>query len=274
MTEYKLAAIDLDGTALDKGGWLNDVTRTAIEKAIADGVIVVPTTGRTLSEIPDELMEIPGIRFAIVSNGASVMDLENDEEIYSDLIPHDAAMTIFTLLLEQNADFVVYSEGVSFCDDRFMPQVVSYFGGRGSNFAFLTERIRFVNNLPAYFEKAKRTVEKITVNKLIGEVREKVEKALAEIPSIGTTTSDSKNLEINSVTAHKGSALKQLTCGLGIEAKQVLAIGDGNNDLEMLQFAGFSVAMGNAPASVRLAASYVTVTNEDNGLAVAFRKFL
>lgn len=274
MTQYKLIALDLDGTALKDGGWLSDVTRKAISDAVLAGFLVVPTTGRTLTEIPDEILAIPGIRFAIVSNGASIMDLENDEEIYSDLIPLDSAKILFDLLYAQNVAFQAYSEGVSFCDERFMAEVVSYFGGRDKNYYWLAERIRFVKNLPAYFEKAKRHIEKITVNRLIGEDRIMIEQALAEISTLVTTSSDPRNMEINSATANKGSALLELSRGLGILPEHVMAIGDGNNDVEMLSVAGFSVAMGNAEPVVKQVASYVTVSNNDDGVVVVFRKFL
>jgi len=274
MTDYKLIALDLDGTTLQDGGWLSDVTRKAIHNAVLAGYHVVPTTGRTLSEIPDEILAIPGIRFAIVSNGASIMDLEKDEEIYSNLIPLDSAKILFNLLYAQNVAFQAYSEGVSFCDERFMAEVAGYFGGRDMNYYWLAERIRFVKDLPAYFEKAKRHVEKITVNRLIGEDRKIIEQALSEITSVTTTSSDPRNMEINSATANKGSALLELIRGLGILPEHVMSIGDGNNDIEMLSVAGFSVAMGNAEPGVKQAASYVTVSNNDDGVAVAFRKFL
>ena len=274
MTEYKLIALDLDGTALNDGGWLSDMTRNAISSAVLAGFLVVPTTGRTLAEIPDEILAIPGIRYAIVSNGASIMDLENDEEIYSDLISLDSAKILFDLLYAQNVAFQAYSEGVSFCDERFMAEVVNYFGGRDKNYYWLAERIRFVKNLPAYFEKAKRHIEKITVNRLIGEDRIMIEQALAEISTVVTTSSDPRNMEINSATANKGSALLELSSGLGILPEHIMAIGDGNNDIEMLSVAGFSVAMGNAEPGAKQVASYVTVSNNDDGVMVIFRKFL
>jgi len=274
MTDYKLIALDLDGTALKDGGWLSDVTREAINSAVLAGFLVVPTTGRTLTEIPDEILAIPGIRYAIVSNGASIMDLENDEEIYSDLISLDSAKILFDLLYAQNIAFQVNSEGVSFCDERFMAEVVSYFGGRDKNYYWLAERIRFVKNLPAYFEKAKRHVEKITVYRLIGDDRIMIERVLSEITSVTTTSSDPRNMEINSATANKGSALLELIRGLGILPEHVMSIGDGNNDIEMLSVGGFSIAMGNAEPCVKQVSSYVTVSNNDDGVVVAFRKFL
>jgi len=274
MIDCKLIALDLDGTALKDGGWLSDAARQAISGAVSAGYIVVPTTGRTLSEIPDEVLAIPGIRYAIVANGASVMNLESEEEIFADLLPIDVTKPLYDLMYAQNLAFQAYSEGVSYCDEKFLTEVVQYFGGRGMNYSWLAERIRFVKNLPVYFEKAGKRVEKITVNWISPENRPILEKALSEISGIAVTSSDPRNMEINSATANKGAALMQLSQVLGIAREKVMAIGDGQNDIEMLTFAGFSIAMGNAVQDARKAASYVTVSNNEDGVAVSFRKFL
>jgi Cof subfamily protein (haloacid dehalogenase superfamily) len=272
--DCKLIALDLDGTTLKEGGWLSDATREAIIAALDAGYIVVPTTGRTLSEIPDEMMSISGIRYVIAANGARVMDLVNGEEIFSDLITLDTTKKIIEHLYTHDLIFQVYSEGVSYCDERFMAEVVRFFGDTDSNYSWLAERIRFVQHLPSYFEKAGRQTEKITVNSLTGEKRIFMEKVLSEIPTVAATSSDPINMEINSATANKGAALLQLSQVLGISNKHILAIGDGDNDIEMLSFAGFSVAMANASPGAKRAASYLTVSNNDDGVPVVFRKFL
>ncbi len=272
--DCKLIALDLDGTTLKEGGWLSDTAREAIIAAIAAGYIVVPTTGRALSEIPDEIMSISGIRHVIVANGASVIDLSNGEEIFSDLITLDTTNKIVEHLYSHDLFFQVYSEGASYCDERFMQDVIRFFGDSDANYAWLAQRMRFIQNLPAYFEKGGRQTEKITVNLLTGEKRTIIEKVLEEIPSVAATSSDPINMEINSVTANKGAALLQLSTILGISREHILAIGDGDNDIEMLSFAGFSVAMANASDGAKRAASYVTVSNNEDGVPVVFRKFL
>ena len=116
-------------------------------------------------------MAISGIRYVIAANGARVMDLDSEEEIFSDLITLDTTKKIIEHLYTHNLVFQVYSEGVSYCDERFMPEVVRFFGDRDSNYAWIAERIRFVQHLPSYFEKDGRQTEKITVNSLTGEKR-------------------------------------------------------------------------------------------------------
>ena len=272
--DIRLIALDMDGTALKNDWGISAGTLEIIAKALAAGIHVVPATGRTLSEIPDEILDLPGMRYAIVSNGASVMDLESGEEIYADHLPFEAARKMFDVLFEENLAFETYSDGLSFSDERHMAEILRFFGSLGKNFACLVERMRFVQNLPAYFEKSQKNIEKIYVHYLEEPSRIRLESIAKETPSVITTYSNHLNMEINSATANKGAGLLQLCRGLGIEPEHVMAFGDGNNDLHMLAFAGFPVAMGNAVLQAKQLASYVTVSNEADGVVVAMRKFL
>lgn len=273
-TDIKLVAIDMDGTTLQTDGGISVRTIDTIRKALAAGIHVVPATGRPLSEVPDEILSLPDMRYAIVSNGASVMELESGLEMYADQIPLPTAKELYAILFAENIAFEVYSEGVSFSDERFMNENLRFFGALGSNFTWMVERMRFVHDLPAYFEKSNRSVEKIYVHYIEKDVRDQLARKLHNLPSIGAIFSDHLNMEINSATANKGAALRELCLRLGLLPQQVMAIGDGINDLPMFEFAGLSVAMGNSVASAKQMASYVTVSNQEDGVSVAMSKFL
>ena len=272
--DIKLIAMDLDGTLLKSDGSISDRVLRAVANAAAKGYTVVPATGRTLSEVPEKILSLDGIRYIILANGASIMDLQDDRESYADLIPLEKAAGIFDMMYGSGIAFVAYSEGVAFCDERYTKDLLDYYSPRGKYYANIIENMRFVENLPAYFRKAGRAVEKIYIPLIVGEARKKVADAVSENPDLVATSSEVENMEINASTANKGMALAQLCVGLGIAREQVMTIGDGNNDKEMLAFAGFSVAMGNSSADVKSVASYVTVPNDEDGAAVALRKFL
>jgi len=93
-------------------------------------------------------------------------------------------------------------------------------------------------------------------------------------PDLVATTSLSNNIEINSVDASKGRALEALCECLGIDPAESAAIGDGSNDISMLEAAGLGVAMGNAPENVKVAADMVTGSNNDSGVAQFIYKVL
>jgi Cof subfamily protein (haloacid dehalogenase superfamily) len=93
-------------------------------------------------------------------------------------------------------------------------------------------------------------------------------------PSIKATSSTWNNLELNIATAHKGNALKRFAEHLGYTLDNCMALGDGTNDLTMIEAAGLGVAMSNAHPLVLAAADHVTVTNDEDGVARAIRDFV
>ena len=113
-------------------------------------------------------------------------------------------------------------------------------------------------------------------NEPVGEsVTNAIIKAVNEqFPDIKVTASTWNNLEFNIATAHKGNALKRFAEHLGLTLDNCMALGDGMNDLSMIQAAGLGVAMANAHPRVLAAADQVTLSNDEDGVAHAIRKVL
>ena len=87
--EYKLLGFDLDGTILTGEKKLTARTKRALEEAIAQGMIVLPATGRPFSGIPKEIMEVKGIRYALTSNGARIVDAKDGSVVYEKPVPKE-----------------------------------------------------------------------------------------------------------------------------------------------------------------------------------------
>ena len=154
-----------------------------------------------------------------------------------------------------------------------MSDLVSFYSAKGRHFVQIMENMRFVQSIPEYFEKASRSVEKIFLHKVPKENKEDILSFLAQIPSLDVSESSPMNMEINAKDVSKGAALQALAELLEIPRDRVMAIGDGINDLTMLTYAGFSVAVSNAVPLAKSIASYMTVSNEEDGAASAIRKF-
>lgn len=105
------------------------------------------------------------------------------------------------------------------------------------------------------------------------ENRQKAFRELSQLPDLAVTCSLSNNLEINHCTCNKGDALLNLGRILGIPLNEIMACGDGNNDLEMVREAGVGIAMENGEESVKEAADYITATNDEEGVARAIELF-
>ena len=85
----QLIALDLDGTTLTGDNVISERNRNALLEAMAQGVLVVPATGRTFEKMPSCIRELPGIQYAICSNGAAVYDVRADRNIYENLMPYE-----------------------------------------------------------------------------------------------------------------------------------------------------------------------------------------
>ena len=92
--EIKLVALDLDGTTFNSEKVITERTREAIAAAIKKGVIVMPATGRQKTGLPESFTSIPGVRYALTSNGGAVVDLWEDSIIYADFIPYKTACRV------------------------------------------------------------------------------------------------------------------------------------------------------------------------------------
>ena len=97
---------------------------------------------------------------------------------------------------------------------------------------------------------------------------------LAQSPNLAVSSSSRGNLEITHSDAQKGIALSTIAKQLGIDLKDVMALGDNLNDVSMLERVGYSVAMDNAAPEVKTVAKYVTDSNENSGVGKAIKKFL
>lgn len=127
--------------------------------------------------------------------------------------------------------------------------------------------------------KEKLQAMKCEVDKLQGIFRNQKDKqeALEELNTLSgivVTAAMDNNLEINKEGTNKGLGLLQLGKSLGISREEIMACGDGGNDVEMLKEVGFAIAMANAYDPVKTAADFVTVSNDEDGVAKAIERFV
>ena len=139
-TPIRLVALDLDGTLLDSQSHISPRTRQAIADAVGRGVIVLPCTGRPLASLPPLVAQLPGIRYAITSNGAAVWDMGTDPlgAVYSryadaaqrpthepvllerHCLPPETAREVFALYREYHGPLSIFSDGRSYLDGAGM----------------------------------------------------------------------------------------------------------------------------------------------------------
>lgn len=267
----KIIAVDLDGTVFGPDHKTIPARTVQVLKRYIDrGALLVPTTGRSKVIVPME--SFPYVRYLISSNGGCVTDMKTAQTLRATYLPKDLAKTAWRMVKDRVNEQHVVME--LFVKDQIVVEKKVY-----DHFLFYMEKVPgfhrpYIGNGQAiytpgfdcYLQEQGDQIEKINFpgKSIAGcqEIREELmETGLFEI------TSDGLNLEVNRKGCHKGEALLWLAKQLGIAKEDVVAFGNGNNDIPMLTSVGYGVAMGNSAADVKAAAAYCTGSNTEDGIA-------
>jgi Cof subfamily protein (haloacid dehalogenase superfamily) len=268
-----LLAFDLDGTLLDQRGKLTDATKASLERAIENGKHVVIATGRALSTLPKEVVEFPGIQYAITSNGARVIDLRSGEVLYSNLLDRTAVEKAMKWMTDPEVMIEFFYRDTAYADANCLkePQKYGIVTEKAIHY-HTTTRIPCENTFETLLEHAGE-MENINILFADQEKRRRYAEELSEIEDITVVSSLPFNIEIGGRTTSKADALTMLTGLLGLTQENVMAFGDSTNDAAMLGAAGFGVAMGNAVEELKAASDWITLPNSEDGVSFALEVF-
>ena len=273
MDDIRILALDLDGTLRDSEKRLSEANRAALAAAAANGILVVPTTGRFFGMMPPAVRDLPFVRYAITVNGAQVYDRETDTDIVREELPLDKALAIMRFLDGFDVIYDCYQDNWGRMTKSMQDKAEEY--AQDPHYVKMIREFRTpYPDLKSYLAEQGRDVQKIMLFARDPAVRDAL---VAEIPArfdgLAVSTSTFNNLEINAASAHKGRSLERFAAHFGWTLATCMAFGDGLNDLSMVRMAGVGVAMANAAPEVLAAANYVTLSNDADGVAAALRHF-
>jgi hypothetical protein len=271
--EIKIIALDLDGTTFTDDKKITNHTKEVIERATAMGIDVLPCTGRQVSGLPEEFISMHGIRHAITSNGAAIIDLSTGKPLYTNYIPYEIAADCMEQLLKEDVLVDIYINGEAFIEEDLTKRFPDFLKNP-TQFEYFCKTRKPIKNLPDYIRKNHLDAEKFHMLFCDLELRKKIFEKYEKHPNFNATSAMPNNLELNADTADKGTALLALADILNVPKEQTMACGDNLNDKPMLQKAGFSVAMGNAIPEIKKICDFVTKTNQDDGVAYAIETFV
>lgn len=268
----RLVGLDLDGTVLDSQKRLTPRTAAAIRRAIAAGCAVLPATGRNRGGLPEAFVRIPGVRWAVLANGAVVMDLAANEVVIENPLPKADALAAFALLEPYDLMLDVYLEGKAFTSRAAFARLKQFAPAAMLEYFRATRTV--LDDLPGWLAAQTAPIEKLTMLFRDLAQRQSAWQRLEAAGRWAVTSSIPNNIELNAVGVDKGMALLALAERLGLHKEQVMACGDSSNDLAMLRAVGLPVAMGNASGEVKALASVVTGTNDEDGVAQALERYV
>lgn len=270
----RMIGLDMDGTLLTTEKELTEHTREVLREAIDRGVVVLPATGRPLAGIPEEVLKFPGVRYAVASNGARIVDLKESRVLYEDLVPYETGRRVLEICSRYDSMLEIYYDGVGYAEEEKLKHLDEYVP-RLPMARYIASSRRPVADVRAMHEERKAPTDKVqALFRTTEECKKAWKEVEKEIPDIEITGALSNNIEVNAKGVNKGRGLMILGELLGIHREEIMAVGDGSNDIAMLREVGLGVAMENATEAVKAAADVVTLSNDQEGAAAAIEKYV
>lgn len=262
--EYRLIAMDMDGTVLNSQKKITPHTAEAIDMALAKGKEAVFATGRCPSEMKEYFEAFPEMKYAMCLSGALILNVQTGEILTDITIPRDLAEQVLKETKKLDAMVTVYA-GNDVYVERCRQGKMEYFNCQC--FASLYDACAiWVDDIREALALQGDKVYKINLYCHTGEDWQKAAEILGTLP-LNYARGIPNNFEISPLGANKGIGLEKLCEVTGIPMSQTVAVGDEGNDLTMIQMAGLGVAMGNASDEIIEAADAMTADCDHDGVA-------
>jgi len=251
--------MDLDGTVIGNDLVISERVKGAVGRAIDAGLVVTLATGRMFQGTRKFAQQLDIAQPVICYQGAMIRHTITGELWYHEPVPLEQAKEVIDLAESQGKTVI------GFVDDQ------CYVSRETDESRFYHHhagvRPEPVGDLKAWLPEAPTKVLIITPKEQTDETVAFFKARFRD--TLFVTRSFPLFTELTRLGVSKGKAMAQLCDRLGIAREEVVAIGDNLNDLDMIQFAGFGIAMGNGAPSVQAAAAYVAPTQADDGVAEA-----
>ncbi len=285
---YKLVAIDLDGTMLNKYGVITENTKNVIKKVQEKGVEVIIASGRPINSVKNFSKEINSQKYFISGNGAITYDIKNDKILYENILNKNKVLQVIKICEENSIYYNVYTEN-GIIAKNLNYNTLYYYKENLNKLEENKTHINIVESIYDYIEKRDEKILKIMIcdgskpifNSIMKKIREITDIEILDVSHMsrkiikqGTEEIALEYFytEISAKDVDKWNALEKLIELMNITKEEVVTIGDNANDIKMLKNAGLGVAMGESAPYVKECANEVTTSNDNDGVAVILEK--
>lgn len=267
--KYKLVAIDMDGTLLNSNNEVSERTKKAIEMAKKKGVHIILSTGRVLKSALSYSRNLDLKNPIVACNGAIIVD-EDANIIYKRPIDNNKVKEIVNLARRKNIYYHFYDES-KFYSHVKVDEVLQFYNEGNENTSI---DIKVFQDIEEIVKHKDLNVYKFLFIDNNQDNLQDLRGELDKLGDISTSSSWANNIEAMGLNVSKGEAIRELCTRLQVKPEEVIAIGDSENDLSMLRFAGLGVSMGNGDESIKKQADYTTDSNDEDGVAKVIEKFI
>jgi len=265
--KYKLIASDMDGTLLNDNSELSPRTKRAIADTVDAGVLFITATGRPFRNVQIVNKLLSADMPFIVFNGAAAYMGKSEKLLFERFLDYDLAKEAFEEGQKLGVSQVVWT-GPRLWANKRCDATISYRNiSKGLEMTVITD-LSVLKDEVKGISKVLWIDDPANVKKLSVKMRAHFDGRLKCVSSMPHF------LEFISSDAGKGTALEEIGKLYGIDRSEMIAIGDGNNDIGMLKYAGLGVAVENAADEVKAACGYVTLSNNNDGVADVIERFI
>ena len=270
---YKLIVTDLDGTLLTPEMNVSRENTEAINKISDAGITFAVSSGRTLYEIPDDVLSNPNIRYLTYSNGSAIYDKKLGQDIYSSKIRNEDVKAAIDIINDYDVFTSTHVSGRAYIN-------------KGSITKQTCERYQINEYYYRIFLES-NTTDNVKQLALSGDETEAIvlffasddemvecKARLEGIEGITVTSSVAHNIEFCPANAGKGKALAKLAEILGIKKEEIISIGDNMNDTSMFEVSGLALCAGNGSDEAKALADAVICKNTEHVAEYALKNYL
>lgn len=268
MSDIKLLALDLDGTLTNSKKRVSEKNKKYIKKAQDKGVKIILASGRPvigIKSVSDELDLGQQGGYILAYNGGQIIDCKTGEDLVKETIAMKYVHDICDVINKFNVYPLCYDNTGVICEN----DINKYVQKEGYNNSIPVKKVECLEAM----------ISEPVVKFMVVGAPEELNKVYAYLKGkfegeLNLFFSEPYFMEITPLGIEKASALNCLAEMLGITKEQIMACGDGLNDIPMLEFAGLSIAMENAYNETKRVADYIVSSNEHDGVAEAIKRFI
>lgn len=262
MNNIKMIFLDIDGTLYNTEKQVTEYTKNVLNRVKDKGIYVVLCSGRSNRDVCEISKDVNASKYVISSNGAFVYNYVDDVDIFESVMEKESLEKMWTLCeKEKKRELIIESK-----EQVYINELI--FRRRPERFIKI-DKIDDISN-----KKIFQMVLNIEESGKYDKVKEILEKERTIwTPNYGVGVKCSF-FDINNKNIDKGIGIQHLIKNLGIKKEETIGFGDGVNDLAMFRECGVGVAMGNAEEKLKEMSDYITLTNNEDGIAKFIEKYI
>lgn len=267
----KLVVSDMDGTLLGKDSKISPVNEEAIRAIQKMGVPFVLCTGRIYSAV-EPYADYLGLTGPVIGcNGAIIKNHGTGDVLFSNAMKEDVVKAVVDIFRKYDHYFHFYDENTVYAEKR--GPLFDYIEMMAEKMGDTRIKTKLVSDVKTLIGNPVQVL-KMGFNLAEDGLSDEIVKEVSAIEGLTVVQSAPKLMDIMNSGVSKGEAVKALAKLFDIHTDEIMAMGDNDNDIEMLMTAGIGVAMGNAGDHVKAIADDVAVHHEEDGVAWALQKYV